>query len=311
MQVVFFGSPDFAVPTLRALIDSPYRPVAVVTQPDRGAGRGRRLRRPPVAEVAAEAEVPVLQPPRLRDPDALAEIAALAPDLQIVAAYGQLLPPAVLDAPRHGTLNVHASLLPRWRGASPVSAAIAAGDAETGATIMLVDETEDTGPILTQRATPIGERETAGELSERLAELGAALLLETIPRWQTGEIAPQPQDAALATRARRVRKEAGAIDWSQSAAQIARNIRAHTPWPGAFAQLDGQRVRLAAAFTEQGVGGAGEIVSVEADAIRVGAGEGIVAIERLQRAGKRELSAAEFARGTGDLVGKRFEPING
>ena len=311
MQVVFFGSPDFAVPTLRALIDSPYRPVAVVTQPDRGAGRGRRLRRPPVAEVAAQSEIRVLQPPRLRDPEAMAEIAALAPDLQIVAAYGQLLPPAVLAAPQHGTLNMHASLLPRWRGASPVSAAIAAGDAETGATIMLVDETEDTGPILTQRATPIGERETAGELSDRLAELGAALLLETIRRWLAGEIAPQPQDNSLATRARRVRKEAGAIDWGQSAAQITRNIRAYTPWPGAFTLLDGQRVRLAAAAAEQGTGGAGEIVSVETDAIRVGAGEGIVAIERLQRAGKRELSAAEFARGAGDLLGKRFEAVNG
>ena len=310
MQVVFFGSPDFAVPTLHALIDSPFRPVAVVTQPDRGAGRGRRLRRPPVAEVAAEAGIRVLQPPRLRDPEAVAEIAALAPDLQIVAAYGQLLPPAVLEAPRHGTLNVHASLLPRWRGASPVSAAIAAGDAETGATIMLVDETEDTGPILTHRATPIGERETAGELSDRLAELGAALLLETIPRWLADEIAPQPQDAALATRARRVRKEAGAIDWEQSAMQIARNIRAYTPWPGAFALLDGQRVRLAAASAEGGSGGAGEIVSVDADAIRVGAREGIVAVERLQRSGKRELSAAEFARGAGDLVGKRFEAVD-
>ena len=311
MQVVFFGSPDFAVPTLRALIDSPYRPVAVITQPDRGAGRGRRLRRPPIAEVAVEAEIRVLQPPRLRDPEAVAEIAALAPDLQVVAAYGQLLPPAVLDAPRHGTLNVHASLLPRWRGAAPVSAAIAAGDAETGATIMLVDETEDTGPVLTQRATPIGERETAGELSQRLAELGAALLLETIPRWLAGEITPQPQNAALATRARRVRKEAGAIDWEQSAAQIARNIRAYTPWPGAFALLDGQRVRIAAAAAEQGTSEAGKIVSVDADAIRVGAGEGIVAVERLQRAGKRELSAAEFARGAGDLVGKRFEPLDG
>lgn len=310
MQVVFFGSPDFAVPTLRALIDSPFRPIAVVTQPDRGAGRGRRLRRPPIAEVAAEAEIRVLQPPRLREPEAVAEIAALAPDLQIVAAYGQLLPPAVLAAPQHGTLNVHASLLPRWRGASPVSAAIAAGDAETGATIMLVDETEDTGPILTQQATPIGERETAGDLSDRLAELGAALLLETIPRWLAGEITPQPQDDSLATRARRVRKEAGAIDWEQPAAQIARNIRAYTLWPGAFALLDGQRVRIAAAAAESGAGGVGKIVSVDADAIRVGAGEGIVAVERLQRAGKRELSAPEFARGAGDLVGKRFEPLD-
>ena len=306
IRTVFFGSPDFAVPTLDALIDSPYRPVAVVTQPDRGAGRGRKLRRPPVAERAVEAEIAVLQPSRLREPEAVAALAALAPDLQIVAAYGQLLPPAVLEAPRHGTLNVHASLLPRWRGASPVSAAIAAGDAETGATIMLVDETEDTGPILAQRATAIGARETAGELSDRLAALGASLLLETIPRWLAGEIKPQPQDAALATRARRVRKDAGRIDWTLPAAQLARNVRAYTPWPGAFTELGGQRVRLAVAAVEQGNGAVGEVVGVAEDAIRVGTGEGVLAVERLQRAGKREMSAAEFARGAGNLVGKRF-----
>ena len=306
IRTVFFGSPDFAVPTLDALIDSPYRPVAVVTQPDRGAGRGRKLRRPPVAERAAEAGIIVLQPSHLRDPEAVAEIAALASDLQIVAAYGQLLPPAVLEAPRYGTLNVHASLLPRWRGASPVSAAIAAGDAETGATIMLVDETEDTGPILAQRATAIGARETAGELSDRLAALGASLLLETIPRWLAGEIEPQAQDAALATRARRVRKDAGRIDWTLPAAQIARNVRAYTPWPGAFTELEGQRVRLAAASTETGGGAPGKVVEVGGDAIRVATGDGVLAVERLQRAGKREMSAAEFARGAGNLVGKRF-----
>ena len=306
IRTVFFGSPDFAVPTLDALIDSPYRPVAVVTQPDRGAGRGRKLRRPPVAERAVEAGIAVLQPSRLREPEAVAALAALEPDLQIVAAYGQLLPSAVLEAPRHGTLNVHASLLPRWRGASPVSAAIAAGDAETGATIMLVDETEDTGPILAQRATAIGARETAGELSDRLAHLGASLLLETIPSWLAGEIKPQPQDAALATRARRVRKDAGRIDWALSAAQLVRNVRAYTPWPGAFTELGGQRVRLAAATVEAGGGAAGEIVGVAQNAIRVATGEGVLAVERLQRAGKREMSAAEFARGAGELVGKRF-----
>lgn len=310
IRTVFFGSPDFAVPTLDALIDSPYRPVAVVAQPDRGAGRGRKLRRPPVAERAAEAGIAVLQPARLRDPEAVAALAALAPDLQIVAAYGQLLPPAVLEAPRHGTLNVHASLLPRWRGASPVSAAIAAGDAETGATIMLVDETEDTGPILAQRATAIGARETAGELSDRLARLGASLLLETLPRWLAGELKPQAQDAALATRARRVRKDAGRIDWALPAAQLARNVRAYTPWPGAFTELGGQRVRLAAAAVEEGGGAMGEVVGVDADAIRVGTGDGVLVIGRLQRAGKREMSAAEFARGAGDLVGKRFGAVD-
>ena len=229
----------------------------------------------------------------------------------MVAAYGQLLPPALLDAPQHGTLNIHASLLPRWRGAAPVSAAIAAGDAETGATIMLVDETEDTGPILAQRATPISPQETAGELSGRLAELGAALLIETIPRWLAGEIAPRPQDNRQATRARRVRKEAGRIDWSEPAAQIARNVRAYTPWPGAFTELDGQRVRLASVTAEASAAPAtleapGEIMSLDGQAIRAATGDGIAAIERLQRAGKRELSAAEFARGAGNLPGKRF-----
>lgn len=280
----------------------------MVAQPDRGAGRGRRLRRPPVAEVAAEAGIAVVQPARLRDAEALAAIAEFAPELQVVAAYGQLLPAALLDAPARGSLNVHASLLPRWRGASPVSAAIAAGDAETGATIMLVDETEDTGPILAQRATPIGQDETAGELSERLAELGAALLIETIPRWLAGEITPRAQDGSLATRARRVRKEAGRIDWGESAAQIARNARAYTPWPGAFTGLEGQRVRVTAVTAEAsaGAGMPGEIMSLDEQAICVATGEGIAAIGRLQRAGKRELSAAEFARGAGDLLGKRF-----
>lgn len=284
----------------------------MVAQPDRGAGRGRRLRRPPVAEVAAEAGIAVLQPARLREAEALAAIAEFAPELQVVAAYGQLLPASLLNAPARGTLNVHASLLPRWRGASPVSAAIAAGDAETGATIMLVDETEDTGPILAQRATPIGQDETAGELSERLAELGAALLIETIPRWLAGEITPRAQDGSLATRARRVRKEAGRIDWGESAAQIARNARAYTPWPGAFTELEGQRVRLAAVAAEASAGAGaatgrpGEIMSLDGQAIRVATGDGIAAIGRLQRAGKRELSAAEFARGAGDLLGKRF-----
>ena len=289
----------------------------MVAQPDRGAGRGRRLRRPPVAEVAAEAGIAVVQPARLRDAEALAAIAEFAPDLQVVAAYGQLLPASLLDAPARGTLNVHASLLPRWRGASPVSAAIAAGDAETGATIMLVDETEDTGPILAQQATPIGQDETAGELSERLAELGAALLIETIPRWLAGEIAPRAQDGRLATRARRVRKEAGRIDWGESAAQIARNARAYTPWPGAFSELEGQRVRLASVTAEASAGAGaatgmpGEIMSLDEQAIRVATGEGIAAIGRLQRAGKRELSAAEFARGAGNLLGKRFGAADG
>ena len=307
-RVLFYGSPDFAVPTLQALIESPYRPIAVVTQPDARAGRGRSLRPPPVKELAASHGIPALQPERLRDRAAIARIASLRPDLQIVAAYGQIIPVEILDLPQHGTLNVHASLLPRWRGAAPISAAILHGDAETGVTIMLVDETEDTGDILRQRATAIGEDEQAGRLSERLSEMGAELLLETIPDWLGGTIGAIPQDPARATRARRVSKRQGRIDWTASAEQIARHVRAYTPWPAASTQLDGTQIRVLQASARAGEPDdlPGTIVVV-GEVIRVATGAGLLEIERLQRAGKRELSAEEFARGTRDLVGRRFD----
>ena len=310
-RVLFYGSPDFAVPTLQALLDSPYRPIAVVTQPDARAGRGRSLRPPPVKELAAEHGIPALQPERLRDRAAIAQITSLRPDLQIVAAYGQIIPVEILDLPKHGSLNVHASLLPRWRGASPISAAILHGDAETGVTIMLVDETEDTGDILRQRTTPIEQTEHAGQLSERLAAMGAELLLETIPDWLDGEIVPQPQDNSLATRARRVQKRQGRIDWTASAEQIARQVRAYTPWPAATTALGSTSIRVDQAAV--GAGDASEppgtILGV-GDSIEVASGSGILKIIRLQRAGKRELSAEEFVRGTRDLVGQRFGDFN-
>ena len=306
-RVLFYGSPDFAVPVLAALLDTPWRPLAVVTQPDRPAGRGRRMRPPPVKELAAKHGIPALQPERLRRRAAVAQIAALQPDLQIVAAYGQLIPASVLDLPEFGSLNVHASLLPRWRGAAPVSAAILNGDQETGATIMLVDETEDTGPILRRRSTPIAPDEDADSLSARLSRLGAELLVETIPAWLEGSIEPKPQDDSLATRARRIDKSAGRIDWRQSAAQIARHVRAYTPWPGATATLDGAPVRIRLASARDGCDGEpGTIVQVD-DAIHVATGDGTLCIHRLQRAGKRELTAAEFARGARNLEGQRFD----
>ena len=310
-RVLFYGSPDFAVPTLRALIDSPYRPVAVVTQPDARAGRGRSLRPPPVKELAAEHGVPALQPSRLRDRAAIAQIASLKPDLQIVAAYGQLIPVEILDLPKQGTLNVHASLLPRWRGASPISAAILHGDSKTGVTIMLVDETEDTGDILRQRATPIEPTEHAGQLSDRLAEMGAELLLEIIPDWLAGAIAPVAQDSARATRARRVQKRQGRIDWSQPAEQIARHVRAYTPWPAATTTLGKTAIRITQATGLDG--GASEVPGLIVEAgktIKVATGSGVLEIMRLQRAGKRELSAEEFSRGTRGLVGQRFGSID-
>ena len=308
LRTVFYGSPDFAVPILQALIDSPWRPVAVVAQPDRRAGRGRRLHAPPTKTLADQHGIPTVQPERLRDPDAISGIANLKPDLQIVAAYGQLIPTDILELPQHGTLNVHASLLPRWRGAAPIAAAILHGDAQTGITIMLVDATEDTGDILTQSATEIDPDENAGQLGDRLATIGADLLLQTIPRWLAGEVTPQPQDHHLATRARRIRKAQGRIDWSQSAAQIARHVRAYTPWPSAMTTLSGQPIRIAQARpadTDVSNVGHGTVVNV-GETIDVSTGDGLLAIQRLQRGGKRELSAAEFARGAQHLATARF-----
>lgn len=306
-RVLFYGSPDFAVPTLQALIDSHYRPLAVVTQPDARAGRGRSLRPPPIKKLAASYGIPALQPERLRDRAAIAQIASLRPTLQIVAAYGQIIPVEILELAEHGSLNVHASLLPRWRGAAPISAAILHGDDTTGVTIMLVDETEDTGDIVRQRATSIGSDEHAGQLSDRLAQLGADLLLETIPDWIDGKIAPQPQDAKLATRARRVKKQQGRIDWSESAEQIGRHVRAYTPWPAATTTLGGTSIRITeASASEQVSDEAPGVVVTAAQTIDVATGRGTLAVERLQRAGKRELSSEEFARGTRDLVGQRF-----
>ena len=307
LRALFYGSPDFAVPTLQALIDSPYRPVAVITQPDARAGRGRALRPPPVKELAARHGIAAIQPARLRDRAAIAQIASLRPDLQIVAAYGQIIPADILDLPRWGTLNVHASLLPRWRGAAPISAAILHGDAETGVTIMLVDETEDTGGILRRRATAIDPREHAGQLSDRLAAMGAELLLETLPDWLEGAITPEPQDDSRATRARRVDKRQGRIDWRQPAAQIVRHIRAYTPWPAATTRLGPASIRISEATVGDGgaTAPAGTIVG-DGEIITVATGSGALDVLRLQRAGKRELSAAEFSRGSRGLVGRRF-----
>ncbi len=306
-RVLFYGSPDFAIPTLQALIDSPFRPIAVITQPDARAGRGRSLRPPPIKQLAAAHDIRALQPAKLRDRAAIAQIASLRPDLQIVAAYGQLIPTEILDLPPHGSLNVHASLLPRWRGASPISAAILHGDTETGVSIMLVDEHEDTGEILRQQSTPVDPTENAGELSDRLAQMGAQLLLETIPDWLNGAITPISQDSDRATRARRVKKSQGKIDWQQPADQIARHIRAYTPWPAAATTLDQTPIRVTlATYSDSAAPNLpGTILQAETT-IDVATADGVLQIHRLQRAGKRELSAEEFARGTRDLVGRRF-----
>ena len=231
MSIIFVGTPPFAVPSLRRLAGAGHEIAAVVTQPDRPAGRHRAPQPPPVKIAAEELGLRVLQPESLREADAVAELRALAPDVIVVVAYGQILRPDVLAIPARGVVNVHPSLLPRWRGASPIPAAILAGDEQTGVTIMLMDAGMDSGPVLSQRALPIDVTDTASSLSERLSLAGGDLLVETLPRWLSGEIGPTPQDGSQATTCPLLRKEDGAIDWSLPASEIWRQVEPTTPGP--------------------------------------------------------------------------------
>ncbi len=249
------GSPDFALPGLRALVGDgrkahPYEVVGVVTQPDRAAGRGRELKPPPVKTLALELGLPVIQPETLRQPDAAQQLRAWSPDLIVVAAFGQILRPEALDLPRFGCINVHASLLPRWRGAAPVNAAILYGDEETGVTIMKMDVGLDTGPILSQRALRIAPDETAGSLFDRLSTLGADLLLETLPGYLAGTISPRPQPDKGATYAPMLKKEDARLDFNLPGKELARQVRAYHPWPGAFMDWQGAPLKIHKAHTE-------------------------------------------------------------
>lgn len=304
-RVVFMGTPEFSVPVLAMLVDSGYDVAGVVTQPDRPSGRGRSLEPTPVKRYAGAHGLPVVQPPSLRQAEAVAELAAFQPDVIVVAAFGQILRPAVLALPKHGCINVHASLLPRWRGASPVQAAILAGDQVTGSTIMLMDEGMDTGPVLNQAALAIDPDDTAGTLTERLAHQGAALLAETLPRWLAGELRPEPQATNLATLCRPVRKEQGLIDWSQPAAELARAVRAYSPWPGATTLWNGAQLKVVAARTLPGVKlgePAGSVVEHES-ATAVVTGDGLLCLDAVQLAGRNAVSIADFVRGQRHFVG--------
>ncbi|MGD0205259.1 MAG: methionyl-tRNA formyltransferase [Dehalococcoidia bacterium] len=321
MRVVFMGTPEFALPSLHALVEGGYNIVGVYTRPDRLAGRGRALTPPAVKTAALDYGLPVFQPPDLRRPEAVEELASLKPDVIVACAFGMILRQPVLDIPAKGVLNIHPSLLPRHRGASPIAAAILAGDEQTGVTIMLIDPGMDTGPILSQRAIPISPWDTNGSLGERLAEVGAELLLEVLPRWLADEIEPQPQDNSLASQAPLLRKEDGAIDWTLPAVDIWRRVRAFNPWPGAFTTLAGQTLLIWEAWPLPvgGVGEAGTVVPLtaeqrqmlppevgEKETLAVQTGEGLLAVLRLQRAGRRSLTAAEFMRGQRDLFGRRL-----
>lgn len=304
-RVVFMGTPDFAVPTLTALA-SRYPLAGVVTQPDREAGRGRRVEMPPVKQAAQRLGLPVIQPRRLREPEAMAQLRAWAPDLIVVAAFGQILRPEVLDLPRFGCINVHASLLPRWRGAAPIPAAILAGDSETGVTIMRMDPGLDTGPILAQRAIPILPNDTGRTLSDRLSTLGADLLLEVLPDYLAGGITPVPQDDSRATYAGQLTKEAGRLDLSLPAADSARRVRAFDPWPGTFVQWQGGPLKVLAAHSLPGPASPGEVVSIDRSPA-IGTGDGWLVLDQVQPAGKKPMKGEEFVRGARGFVGARLE----
>ncbi|TVR18632.1 MAG: methionyl-tRNA formyltransferase [Anaerolineaceae bacterium] len=300
-KVLFMGTPDFAVPALQALIEA-HEVVAVVTQPDRPAGRGRRLRVSPVKHVAIAHDIPVFQPERLRRPDALETLAGWPADVFVVAAFGQILPQAALDMPAHGSINVHASILPRWRGAAPIHAAIRAGDAETGVTIMQMDAGLDTGPMLSVRRTPITPDDTAQNLHDRLAELGAALLAETLPPYLAGEIVPQPQPEAGVTYAPQITKAEGRIDWAQPADAITRQVRAFTPWPGTFTDWDGRLLKVHRGTASAGSAPAGQVVMVDGR-LAIGTGDGLFFPEAVQLEGKQAVSIDDFVRGYPHVVG--------
>ena len=298
LRIAFAGTPQFALPALRALLDSTHRIVGVLTQPDRPAGRGRELRASPVKLLAAARGVPVAQPPTLKTSEGANALAEWAPDLLVVVAYGLILPAAVLSLPRYGCLNIHGSLLPRWRGAAPIQRALLAGDSETGITIMQLDEGLDTGPMLLERRRSIGVEDTAGDLHDALAELGAVALLEAIEGLAAGTLAGRAQPAAGASYAPKLEKAEALIDWNSNAVQIDRQIRAFNPWPVAETRLGGEPLRILRSRLLEREGRAAEagtLLGIGDDGLRVACGEGVIALRELQRAGKRAVSARDFA----------------
>jgi methionyl-tRNA formyltransferase len=298
-RIVFMGSPEFALPSLRGLTVN-YRVVGVVTQPDRPAGRGRELTPPPVKTLSIELGIPYIQPIRLKDPPVLQQLEDWAPDVIVVAAFGQILRPAVLDLPPFGCVNVHASLLPRWRGAAPIQAAILHGDQETGVTIILMDQGVDTGPILSQLCTPISAEDTAASLAERLAERGATLLLDTLPGYLEGKIQPQRQDDSRATYAPMLEKEDGELDFSQTAEALERRVRSFNPWPGAYTFWKGQLLKIHRAHVAHSQGSPPGAKSVHDSLPAIACSQGLLVLDEVQPAGKRPMPGHSFLQGAQD-----------
>jgi len=305
LRFVFMGSPQFAVPPLEYLLANSYQVAAVYTQPDRPAGRGRDLVSPPVKRVAESRGLTVVQPASLKEAGAVEQLEGFNPDVIVVAAFGQILPKPVLTMPRLGCLNIHPSLLPRFRGASPVASAILAGDWFTGVSIMVMDEGLDTGPVLARAQIPISGGDTTGSLTAKLSWLGAGLLGEVLVSWTRGELTPQPQDAGEATYCGPITKEEGEIDWRLSAVDIWRRVRAYQPWPGCYTRWRGKQLKIieAVPLPEESTSKAGQVVALTKAGFGVGTGEGVLGVLRVQLEGKKSLSADEFLRGQRDFIG--------
>ncbi len=319
LRIIYMGTPQFAVPALETLIagskpglllQEGYEIVTVITRPDKPSGRGKEIVYSPVKQLALLHGIPVWQPGSLKRQENIEMLAAYRADLYIVAAFGQILPQAVLDLPRYGTLNIHASLLPKYRGVSPISESILQGDEETGVTIMLIDAGVDTGPILLQRTISIAEVDTTGSLTIKLAALGASTLVEALPLWVQGKITPQPQNEQFASHTRMIHKEDGKIDWNRPADVLARTVRAFTPWPGAFTHWDDRLLKIISACaveadnsSEDRAGTVGLRKDHGLQTLSVITGKGLLIIEKLQLEGKKVMSSDEFLRGHSHIVG--------
>jgi methionyl-tRNA formyltransferase len=298
LRTVFMGTPAFALQTLQGLIDAGCNLVGVYTQPDRPKGRGKQMAAPPVKELARQHGIPVYQPHKLRQPEVVAELEALAPDLIVVVAYGQILPQSVLDIPTHGCINVHASLLPRYRGAAPINKAIIDGATETGITTMYMDVGLDTGDMLVKKTLTIGAEETAGELHDRLAVLGREAMEETLRQLCAGTLRREAQDDAQSSYAPMMKKEDGRIDWSRSALEVHNQVRGLDPWPGAYTSLDGEMLKLARTTPQDnGDMPPGTVIAADRDGVRIACGSGTLLVRELQLAGRKRLGAADFVRG--------------
>ena len=305
LRVVFMGSPEFAVPTLRVLLDA-YDVAAVVCQPDKPAGRGQKVAAPATKLLALERGVPVLQPAKARDPAFLDELRRLAPDVAVVVAYGKILPQAVLDIPRFGCLNVHGSLLPRYRGAAPIQWAVMRGETETGITVMQLDAGMDTGPMLLAQKIVITDDDTAGTLAARLAGMGAELMLIALGRLEAGVLVPTAQDGALATMAPMLDKDVGVVDWTRPARAVRDLIRGVDPWPGAQTRLGADVLKLWGARFAPGTGAPGEVLAAGREGLVVACGDGAVTVAEVQSAGRKRMSVEAFVAGRAVAMGTRL-----